>query len=92
MITDFNSIAGTEADLYIRLNLFNLGPSEVFTQLSWGYASYKEDEINAQTMLADFTLGYRVFFLGGFYAEPYVRTGFPLRLGFGIMAGHRFAF
>jgi hypothetical protein len=92
MITDLNSIVGTEADIYVRLNLFNLGPGAVFTQLGLGYVTYQEEEINARTLLADFSLGYRVFFAGGFYAEPYFRTGFPLRMGFGIMAGHRFAF
>jgi hypothetical protein len=92
MITDLFSITGAEADIYVRLNLFNLGPGVVFTQLGWGYADYREEEIYAQTMLADFTIGYRVFFANGFYAEPYFRTGFPLRMGFGIMAGHRFAF
>jgi hypothetical protein len=92
MITDLNSIAGTEADVYVRLNLFHLGPGAVFTQLGWGYAIYNEEEINAHVLLADFTVGYRIFFAGGFYAEPYFRTGFPLKMGFGIIAGHRFAF
>ena len=38
------------------------------------------------------TLGYRGFFLNGFYFEPYFRTGFPFRMGFRLMAGHWFAF
>ena len=92
MLTDFNSISGTEADVYLRLNAFWLGPGSFFGQLSWGFSGYKEDDIDVKTMLADFTIGYRFFFLGGFYAEPYFRAGFPFRIGFGVMAGHRFAF
>ena len=91
MITDFTSIKATEADVYIRLNTFKLGPGKFFGQLSWGYAGYQEESIDAQTMLMDFTLGYRAF-LGGFYAEPYLRCGFPFRMAFGLLAGHRFSF
>ena len=92
LLTDFASISGAEADVYIRLNMFRLGRGAFFSQLSWGYTSYKEDDIHAQTLLADFTLGYRGFFSNGFYIEPYFRAGFPFRMAFGLMAGHRFAF
>ena len=92
METDFNGISGTEADIYIRLNLFRLGPGSFFTQLTWGYATYREVDMAPQTMLADITVGYRVFFLKGFYVEPYFRAGFPFLIGGGLMAGHRFSF
>ena len=92
METDFSGISGTEVDLYLRMNLFKLGPGSIFTQVSWGFCSYAEDEIQVRTMHTDFTVGYRFFFLRGFYIEPYVRTGFPFIFGAGIMAGHWFSF
>jgi hypothetical protein len=90
--TDFSGVSGTEANLYFRLYLYKRDFGGLYTQLGWGYSAYREDLINAQTMLLDFTAGYRVFFLGGFYVEPYFRTGFPFRLGVGLMAGHWFDF
>jgi len=92
MQTDFGGISGTEAGAYLRLNLLEAGPGFFFSQLGWGYSTYREDAITANAMLMDFTLGYRGFFLNGFYFEPYFRTGFPFRMGFGLMAGHWFAF
>jgi hypothetical protein len=92
MDTDFKGVTGTEAALYLRLYLFKPDAGGAFTQLGWGFASFREDDNQRQNMLLDFTLGYRLFFFKGFYAEPYFRTGFPLRLGGGIMAGHWFDF
>jgi hypothetical protein len=92
MGTDFQGVAVTEAGLYLRLNLVKVGPGRFFTQLGWGISSYQEDENQRQSMSLDYSLGYRFFFLGGFYAEPYFRTGFPLRLGIGLAAGHWFDF
>jgi hypothetical protein len=92
MGTDFNGVSETEASLYLRLYLFKPNAGGVFTQLGWGLSSFREDETQRQNMLLDFSVGYRLFFWGGFYVEPYVRTGFPLRFGAGIMAGHWFAF
>ena len=92
MITDLKSISGTEAALFLRVNMFRIGPGSIYSQLSWGFSSYREDTIEARTLLADFTIGYRAFFLDGFYVEPYFRSGFPFRMAFGLMAGHRFTF
>ena len=92
MQTDFAGITGTEASLFARLNLVRLGPGDIFTQIGFGFGSYREDEITANTMLSEFTVGYRFYFLGGFYVEPYLRTGFPFLLGGGVMAGHWFSF
>jgi hypothetical protein len=90
--TNFSGINGSEVDVYLRLYVFKYGFSGAFTQLGWGYASYREDVINAQTMLMEFTVGWRQFFLDGFYVEPYFRTGFPYRIAVGLMAGHWFDF
>jgi hypothetical protein len=92
MGNDFNGVTETEASLYLRLYLFKPDAGGVFTQLGWGFTSFREDETHRQDMLLDFTLGYRLYFLNGFYVEPYFRTGFPLRAGMGVMAGHWFDF
>jgi hypothetical protein len=92
MSTDFNGVAETEAGLYLRLYLVKPNAGGLFTQLGWGFASFREDENQHQNMLLDFTLGYRLYFLKGFYVEPYFRTGFPFRAAAGLMAGHWFDF
>jgi hypothetical protein len=92
MGTDFKGVSETEAALYLRLYVFKPDAGGVFTQLSWGFSSFQEDENDQQNMLLDFSIGYRLFFLSGFYVEPYFRTGFPMRIGLGIMAGHWFDF
>jgi|GEM_PF-1382558 len=92
MQSDFDGISATEGDIFVRYNLLRLGPGDIFTQLSWGFSSYREDEIMANTMLTGFSAGYRFYFLGGFYVEPYIRTGFPFLFGTGVMAGHWFSF
>ena len=92
MHTDFDSITGMEADLYARVNILRIWRGDIFTQLSWGVATFREDALTANTMLMDFTAGYRFTLVRGFYLEPYVRTGFPFLFGGGITAGHRLAF
>jgi hypothetical protein len=92
MDNDYSGISAVEGEFYLRLNLIKLGPGWAFSQLGWGFVSFREEENQVQNMLLDFTMGYRLFFLGGFYVEPYIRTGFPVRLGAGIMAGHWFDF
>jgi hypothetical protein len=92
MDTDLKGVSATEAALYLRLYVFKPDAGGAFTQLGWGFASFREDENQRQNMLLEFTLGYRLFLLGGFYLEPYFRTGFPMRIGMGIMAGHWFDF
>jgi hypothetical protein len=92
MSTDFQGVSGTEAALYLRLYVFKPDAGGAFAQFGWGFASFREDEVQRQRMLVDAVLGYRWFFFKGFYAEPYVRVGFPLRFGMGIAAGHWFDF
>jgi hypothetical protein len=92
MTTDFQGVSATEAALYLRLYLFKPAAGGLFTQFGWGFASFREDENQRQGMLVDLTLGYRLYVYKGFYAEPYIRTGFPLRFGAGLTAGHWFDF
>jgi hypothetical protein len=48
-----------------------------------------EGQRRVSTVLADGSLGAR-FFWKSFYAEPYVRFGWPTGIGFGLAAGYRF--
>jgi hypothetical protein len=91
--TDFNGISMTEAAVYLRLYLFKPDAGGLYTQLGWGASFFREDgEDQRRTMRLDVSLGYRFFFLKGFYVEPYLCAGFPLRAGAGIVAGHWFDF
>jgi hypothetical protein len=92
MNTDFQGVSEMEAAVYLRLYVFKPDAGGVFTQLGWGFTSFREDENQRTNMLLDFSLGYRLYFLKGFYVEPYFRTGFPVRIGIGLMAGHWFDF
>jgi hypothetical protein len=92
MYDDFKSVTSSEAELTMRLSLFKIGPGEIYTQLGWGWAFYREDERQMNTYIMDASLGYRFFFLGGFYAEPFIRGGYPFELSVGILAGHWFSF
>jgi hypothetical protein len=92
MGTDYHGISSTEGGLYVRLYPYKLGLGGAFTQFGWGLTSFQEDNNNPITALFDFSTGFRFFFLKGFYAEAYVRTGYPMQWGFGALGGHRFNF
>jgi hypothetical protein len=92
MNTDYQGISTTEGLLFFRLYPYKPDLGGAFTQLGWGVSSFQEDENKQQVLLFEFSAGFRFFFLGGFYVEPYMRTGFPFQLGAGVLAGHRFSF
>jgi hypothetical protein len=92
MYNDFKSITATEAELTMRLSFLKIGPGDIFTQLGWGWAFYQEDDRKISTYIMDAALGYRFFFLGGFYVEPFVRGGYPFEVNIGVLAGHWFSF
>jgi hypothetical protein len=92
MNTDYKGVSNTEGALFLRLYPYKLNLGGAFTQIGWGISSFQEDENKPLVMLFDFSAGFRFFFLRGFYAEAYVRTGFPFQLGIGVLGGHRFSF
>jgi hypothetical protein len=92
MYNDLNSVTATEAELTLRLNLFKLWRGEFFTQLGWGWAFYREDDNTVNTFILDVVLGYRFYFFGGFYVEPFIRGGYPYQINVGILGGHWFSF
>jgi hypothetical protein len=92
MNDNLDGITDSEASLFLRLYLYKLGLGGAFTQIGYGISSFQEDELRRKAFLIDYSAGFRLFFLGGFYAELYVRSGYPFKWGAGIMTGHRFSF
>jgi hypothetical protein len=92
MFNDYKSISSSEFEATARLNLVHLWLGDFFMQLGAGWAFYREDEREINTYTMDAVAGYRFFFLNGFYAEPFVRMGYPFEVNMGIMAGHWFSF
>jgi hypothetical protein len=92
MYNDYESVTANELSLFLRLYLFKLGLGGAFTQIAGGISSLQEDDLRRQVFLVDYTAGFRFFFLGGFYAEAAIRSGYPFRWGFSIMGGHKFSF
>ncbi|MDR1785339.1 MAG: hypothetical protein LBR23_02570 [Spirochaetaceae bacterium] len=91
-----DAINTTEAEVYLRLNMAKIDVpiigGYVFSQFAWGFTSLREETNTLYTFSLNYTLGYRAFFLGGFYVEPYVRAGYPVRMAAGVSAGHWFNF
>ncbi|MDR0389531.1 MAG: hypothetical protein LBH73_05630 [Spirochaetaceae bacterium] len=61
----------------------------VFAQLGAGYTRLFEDDRHASTILADGSIGIR-FSIGWFYLEPYIRFGWPLGVGGGLVLGYHY--
>jgi hypothetical protein len=92
MNSDYKGITNLEGTLFARLFPFKMGLGGAFVQLGWGITSFTEDELRPLTFTFDFSAGFRYFFLKGFYAEAYIRTGYPVQWAGGILGGHRFSF
>ena len=65
-------------------------PAPVFAQLGAGMITLFEEDRRVSSVLADGSVGIR-FPFNKFYAEPYIRFGWPHGFGFGIAAGYRFS-
>jgi hypothetical protein len=92
MDRDYHTVSTFGGGGFLRLYPFTLGPGGAFAQFAFGLGSWQEDDRSAVTFVTDWAAGFRYCFLGGFYAELYVRSGFPSQWAFGILAGHLFTF
>jgi hypothetical protein len=90
--SDYRTVSGFDGSLTLRLYPYPFGPGGAFAQLGFGVGSWQEDERQKFTGILDWAAGFRYFFLGGFYAEAYIRSGFPFQWALGILAGHSFTF
>jgi hypothetical protein len=92
MDRDYHTISNFGGAAYFRLYPFTFGPGGAFAQVAFGMGAWQEDERRELTLVTDWSVGFQYCFLGGFYAEAYVRAGFPAQWAFGILAGHLFTF
>jgi hypothetical protein len=92
MDSDYRTVSTFGGILSLRVYPFTFGPGGAFAQFGFGAGSWQEDERRELTGLVDWAAGFRYFFLGGYYAEAYVRCGFPAQWAFGLTAGHSFTF
>ena len=92
MEQDYHTLSTFSGGGCLRLYPFSLGPGGAFAQFAFGLSSWQEDDRTKLTFVTDWTAGFRYCFLGGFYAEAYVRSGFPPQWAFGVLAGHMFKF
>lgn len=88
--TDFKNVTNTEAALNFRAYI-PAWRGAWFTQWGFGWAIYREEDRERSTYILDLAAGYRLY-LGRFYIEPFVRTGYPFVVGAGLNAGRQFNF
>jgi outer membrane protein OmpA-like peptidoglycan-associated protein len=85
--TDFHDVSAFEASVFGRYYFFTR--PYIFVQLGAGYVRLFEDDRYANTVLADGSAGLR-FPIRRFYAETYLRFGWPVGFGGGLVLGYRF--
>jgi hypothetical protein len=92
MDSDYRTVSNFGGLFTLRAYPFKLGPGGAFAQFGFGLGSWQEDDRTKLTAMMDWSVGFRYFFLRGFYAEAYIRSGFPSQWAFGALAGHSFTF
>jgi hypothetical protein len=92
MDSDYRTVSTFSAAFSLRLYPFAVGPGGPFLQFAAGAGSWQEDDRSQLSLLVDWSAGFRLFFLRGFFAEAYLRSGFPSQWAFGFLAGHSFTF
>jgi hypothetical protein len=88
---DFDKITSFEVLAFGRYYFLDTPlPVPLFAQAGAGLSRLSEKENKTvYTILGDGALGAR-FLVQGFYAEPYIRLGWPAGLGFGFALGYSF--
>jgi hypothetical protein len=88
---DFDAITSFEVLAFGRYYFLDTPlPFPLFVQAGAGLSRLSEKENKTMyTILGDGALGAR-FLVHGFYAEPYIRFGWPAGLGVGFALGYRF--
>jgi hypothetical protein len=89
---DFTLITVIEPEIFARWYYLNLGlkGGGFFVQGDLGMSLFLENTDSQVRGLGGLTAGFRYPMLeGDYFAEPYVRCGYPFIWGFGIRAGCR---
>lgn len=88
--SDFYDVSSFEALAFVRYYLLRFKtPAPLFVQAGAGLITLFEDGRSVSSVLADASVGVR-FPFNRFYAEPYIRGGWPTGFGFGLVVGYRF--
>lgn len=78
-----------EPEIFARWYAWNVKGLSVFVQAGIGASIIFEDKKAHSAVLGELAAGLRIPFKQ-WYAEPYLRTGYPFIWGAGISAGYRF--
>jgi hypothetical protein len=87
--SDFHDVSSMEALAFARYYFFRYSPFNFFFQGGAGYIGLFEGDRMVSTVLADGGLGFRIP-IHRFFAEQYIRFGWPTGFGFGLALGYRF--
>jgi hypothetical protein len=79
-----------EPEMYFRVYLLKFWWGDIFTQWDMGASFIVDDKTLYPELLMGVVGGVRIPFLGRFYAEPFVRFGYPYMWGIGATGGIRF--
>jgi hypothetical protein len=90
MSENFGKTIVAEPGLYYRLYVAKFLWGRVFAQLDLGASYIVDDKKLYPEPLMGVSAGVRFPFLGKFYAEPYLRFGYPYMWGLGVTGGIRF--
>lgn len=86
---NFDRIMILEPESFVRWYFFSTMKISLFAQADIGASLVFEDLKLHPTVLGGLTMGVRIP-LKDWYVEPYVRGGYPVIWGSGIIAGYRF--
>ena len=89
---NFDGITVLEPNIMFRWYFLNPSYTGLFAQINLGgNIIMGETEYNAPiALVTDMRAGYRLPFARNFYVEPYVRGGYPVLWGAGLICGMRF--
>jgi hypothetical protein len=90
MSENFGKTIVAEPELYYRVYVAKFLWGRVFAQLDLGASYIIDDKDLYPEPLMGVSAGVRFPFLGRFYAEPYLRFGYPFMWGLGATGGIRF--
>jgi hypothetical protein len=87
---NLRSTAVYEPEIYFRVYLLKFWWGDVWTQWDIGGSFIVDEKTLYPELLMGVVSGVRIPFMGKFYAEPFVRFGYPYMWGIGATGGIRF--
>jgi hypothetical protein len=87
--SDFRGLVSLETALFGRWYFFKGESLQLYAQAGAGTVIFVENDQALQTFVAEGGLGVRIP-IKRLYIEPYLRFGYPVGVGFGMVAGWSF--